>query len=138
MMALSALRAVTLCAIIQSALAEEPAEPLVEESLPPGPMEVPGLGSLDFLWNHYAMNMPLPDLLQEYRLKYGNLFTIKTGPVRQVWVSGPLADTILSRPEAAGRPTLSTSPFGEDFLFLVRQPERAAPIRKEQHVQRAS
>ena len=102
MMALSALRAVTLCAIIQSALAEEPAEPLVEESLPPGPMEVPGLGSLDFLWNHYAMNMPLPDLLQEYRLKYGNLFTIKTGPVRQVWVSGPLADTILSRPEAVG------------------------------------
>ena len=50
-----------------------------------------------------------------------------------MWVSGALADEVLSRPEASGRSQLAEKPFGADFLFLVRDPQRAAEVRREQH-----
>ena len=54
--------------------------------LPPGPRELAGLGSIDLLWRLYAQHQPLPDVLQQYRREYGDIFTVKTGPIRQVWV----------------------------------------------------
>ena len=54
--------------------------------LPPGPRELAGLGSIDLLWRLYAPHQPLPDVLQQYRREYGDFFTVKTGPIRQVRV----------------------------------------------------
>lgn len=51
---------------------------------------------------------------------------------RHVWVSGALADRLLARPEASGRSTMEEMPFGDEFLFLVRDPKRAQTIRSKQ------
>ena len=59
--------------------------------LPPGPRELAGLGSIDLLWRLYAQHQPLPHVLQQYRREYGDIFTVKTGPIRQVWVLHPPA-----------------------------------------------
>lgn len=77
----------------------------------------------------------LPTMLLRYREQYGDLFTIKTGPIRQVWICNEaIADRVYSSRACAGRSQLPNgeAPFGKDFLFLTREPEAAAPVRIEQ------
>lgn len=41
-----------------------------------------------------------------------------------------MADELLARPEAAGRPGRDDHPFAQDeFLFNIVDPEKAIPIR---------
>ncbi|CAJ1390701.1 unnamed protein product [Effrenium voratum] len=56
---------------------------------------------------------------------------LKFGPSRQVWVSPEMLDKVYEKPECAGRPASFKDPFGE-FLFLVRDPKDAEPIREKQ------
>ena len=101
----------------------------------PGPTESPFIGSLDFLRELYLDGVPLPSIIRKYRSSFGDAFTIKTGPVRQVWICDEaLVDEVYSMPEVSGRSQLpeGKAPFGSDFLFLVRDPDRAKPIRREQ------
>ena len=103
-------------------------------ALPPGPSDIPMLGSYSFFFDKYVMKTPTAELLLGYRNKYGPLFSFKTGPIRHVWASGKIADELLARPEAAGRPGRDDHPFAQDeFLFNIIDPERAMPIRKKQH-----
>ena len=105
--------------------------------LPPGPVEMPFLGSTHFFFASYLVRTPLAQLLLDYRESYGPLFSFKTGPVRHVWASEQLADEMLSHPEAQWRPERkdpTVHPFyQDDFLFIVGDPTRATPIRRRQH-----
>lgn len=99
--------------------------------LPPGPWSVPVLGSLAFLWG-LLRGRSIPDLLRSCRAKYGPLFLVKTGPVKQVWISDPeLLARAYSQAGCAGRPVSFKDPFG-NFLFLTREPGEAGPIRNRQ------
>ena len=53
----------------------------------PGPLELPLLGSPEFLLKSSVAGQPLGPILVDYRRQFGPIFTIKTGPVRQVWVA---------------------------------------------------
>ena len=101
----------------------------------PGPLELPGLGAPDFLLRYSLQQQPLGPILVDYRHQFGEVFTIKTGPIRQVWVTDEkLVDEIYSLPECSGRSQLpaAETPFGEKFLFLMRNPEKAQAVRKSQ------
>eukprot|EP00418_Pyrodinium_bahamense_P004213 CAMPEP_0179021106 /NCGR_PEP_ID=MMETSP0796-20121207/5718_1 /TAXON_ID=73915 /ORGANISM="Pyrodinium bahamense, Strain pbaha01" /LENGTH=329 /DNA_ID=CAMNT_0020716925 /DNA_START=121 /DNA_END=1106 /DNA_ORIENTATION=+ len=98
---------------------------------PPGPWALPFLGSPRVLWA-LLMQIPLLDVLKDLRAEYGPLLMFKTGPVCQVWVGDPeVLRRVYELPECSGRPVSFKDPFG-DFLFLVREPESAAPIRERQ------
>ena len=71
-------------------------------ALPPGPSDIPMLGSYSFFFDKYGMKTPTAELLLGYRNKYGPLFSFKTGPIRHVWASGPIADELLARSESSG------------------------------------
>lgn len=152
--------------------------------LPPGPTELPWIGSGSFILDTYLWRTPLTKTLLNYRRTHGPLFTFKvrspptpphypypspthflslqsphpypdlytptpypnlhtrthtdtppmhthpqTGPIRHLWASGAVANAVLQRIEASGRPTVPVPPFGPEFLFLVQEPEQAEPIR---------
>jgi len=101
----------------------------------PGPFELPGLGAPDFLLRYSIQSAPLGPILLDYRQEFGDIFTIKTGPIRQIWVADEeMVDKIYSVPLCSGRSQLpaAETPFGEKFLFLMRDPEKAQAIRKSQ------
>ena len=101
----------------------------------PGPFSLPGLGSPSFLYRYSICNEPLGPLLLTYRREYGDIFSIATGPIRQVWVADDaMADELYSMDACAGRSQLpdGQTPFGKGFLFLTREPADAQPIRREQ------
>eukprot|EP00325_Prymnesiales_sp_UTEX-LB-985_P001523 CAMPEP_0174703368 /NCGR_PEP_ID=MMETSP1094-20130205/7341_1 /TAXON_ID=156173 /ORGANISM="Chrysochromulina brevifilum, Strain UTEX LB 985" /LENGTH=445 /DNA_ID=CAMNT_0015901281 /DNA_START=8 /DNA_END=1345 /DNA_ORIENTATION=- len=101
----------------------------------PGPFELPGLGAPEFIFKYSVCGDPLGPILLDYRKEFGNIFTIKTGPIRQVWVADEaMVDEIYAMPACSGRSQLpaAETPFGEKFLFLKRDPVAAQPIRKEQ------
>ena len=101
----------------------------------PGPFELPGLGAPDFLFRYSMGGEPLGSVLLDYREQFGDIFTIKTGPIRQVWVVGEaMVDEMYSLPACSGRSQLPAgkTPFGDEFLFLKRDPVAAQPIRKKQ------
>ena len=101
----------------------------------PGPLEVPGLGALDFIYRYSVCGNPLGPVLLDYRIQYGQIFTMKTGPIRQVWIADEsMVDEIYSMEDCSGRSQLpaAETPFGEKFLFLKRDPVAAQPIREEQ------
>eukprot|EP00930_Biecheleria_cincta_P066708 TRINITY_DN52963_c0_g1_i1.p1 TRINITY_DN52963_c0_g1~~TRINITY_DN52963_c0_g1_i1.p1 ORF type:complete len:464 (-),score=87.78 TRINITY_DN52963_c0_g1_i1:54-1370(-) len=98
---------------------------------PPGPMALPVLGSLSVIWA-LMCGRPLPQILRDVRKNHGELFMIKTGPVKQVWVgSVDMLRKVYSMPECCGRPVSFEDPFG-NFLFLTKRPEDAAPIKEKQ------
>lgn len=99
--------------------------------MPPGPWALPFLGSAYVIWA-LLRKTPLPDILVKLRAKYGPLFMIKAGPSKQVWVSDPkLLRQIYELPGCSGRPAGFADPFG-NFLFLVKEPGAAAPLREQQ------
>jgi len=111
--------------------------PLLATSLRPpnGPFQVPLLGSVGFLYKLLVQKEPLPVILREYRLKYGDLVQIRTGPINQYWVTAPetaLAAQLLSSKECSGRSQLKEPAFGDEFLFLTRDVDQARIIRKSQ------
>lgn len=88
---------------------------------------MPFLGSGDFLFR-LARRQPLPDVMKAYRLKYGDIFRLKTGPIRQYWITdaeGPLAEKLYNMEACSGRSQLKEPAFGGEFLFLTRDLERA-------------
>jgi hypothetical protein len=99
-----------------------------------GPFQVPFLGSVDFLLR-LLKKQPLPEILREYRCAYGDVIHLKTGPINQYWVTAPespLASQLLHLKSCSGRSQLKEPSFGDDFLFLTRDLERAREIRKKQ------
>lgn len=101
----------------------------------PGPSELPLLGSPDFLSRSLLLQQPLSRLLPHYRAAYGPIFTIKTGPIRQVWISNDkMSEEAYTTLECSGRSQLppGETPFGQNFLFLIRDPQRAQPVRRSQ------
>eukprot|EP00966_Prymnesium_polylepis_P277289 6406977-Prymnesium_polylepis.2 len=101
--------------------------------LPPGPAEIPGLGSASFVWDNLVCGEPLPPILRRYRRQFGDVFTVKTGPIRLVWLcDDALVDEVYAREACSGRSQIKEEPFGKKFLFLVRSPVAAKPIRAEQ------
>ena len=101
----------------------------------PGPIELPGLGAPQFLLDNVILQNPLAPILIDYRCRYGDIFTIKTGPVRQVWVCDEaMVSEMMAMDECSGRSQLpdGNTPFGKNFLFLTRDPLRAKPIRQQQ------
>lgn len=98
---------------------------------PPGPWAVPFLGAPRVLFA-LLTQVPLPELLKDLRAEYGKLFMFRAGPTCQVWVGDfQLLERIYNIPECSGRPVSFEDPFG-NFLFLTREPEKAAPIREQQ------
>lgn len=71
-------------------------------------------------------------VLARLRARYGPIFLMKTGPVKQIWI-GDLETLrrVYDLPECSGRPASFADPFG-NFLFLTKKPEDAEPIRKAQ------
>lgn len=101
----------------------------------PGPLELPGLGAPEFILKYSLLSEPLGPILLSYRQAYGDIFTVKTGPIRQVWVADEkMVDEIYSLAPCSGRSQLpaAETPFGEKFLFLMRDPQRAQSIREQQ------
>ena len=102
----------------------------------PGPFELPGLGAPDFLLRYSMGGEPIGSVLLDYREQFGDIFTIKTGPIRQVWVVGEaMVDEMYSLPACSVGPSqlpAGKTPFGDKFLFLKRDPVAAQPIRKKQ------
>lgn len=99
-----------------------------------GPFQLPFIGSVDFLFR-LLKKQPLPEILRDYRCAYGDVIHIKTGPINQYWVTvpdSPLASQLLQLKSCSGRSQLKEPSFGEDFLFLTRDVERAKDIRKKQ------
>ncbi|CAK9062651.1 Cholesterol side-chain cleavage enzyme [Durusdinium trenchii] len=100
------------------------------EMPPPGPMSVPILGSVSVLWA-LIRGKSLLQVLSDQRKKFGSLFLLKFGPSKQVWVSPEMLPQVYELPQCAGRPATFKDPFG-DFLFLVRDPKDAKPLREKQ------
>jgi len=97
----------------------------------PGPWALPFLGAPRVLWALLTQR-PLPELLAELRAEYGPLFALRAGPTCQVWVGDvAVLRRVYELPECSGRPVSFEDPFG-NFLFLTREPEKAAPIRERQ------
>ena len=104
------------------------------QRLPPGPLELPGVGSLGFLFKAGVTRKPIAQLMLQYRHEYGPLYTFVTGPMRHVWASGAIADELLATYASSGRPGRVDHPLAnDDFLFNIIDPLEAAPIRKTQH-----
>jgi hypothetical protein len=56
------------------------------------------------------------------------MFEVKSGPIVQYWVTdaeGDLAAELLNTFDCAGRSQLKEPAFGNDFLFLTREVDRA-------------
>ena len=104
------------------------------QRLPPGPLELPGVGSLGFIFKAGVTRKPIAQLMLQYRHEYGPLYTFVTGPMRHVWASGAIADELLATYASSGRPGRADHPLAnDDFLFNIIDPLEAAPIRKIQH-----
>lgn len=99
-------------------------------TLPPGPTAVPFLGALSVIWA-LIRGKSLLQVLSEQRRKHGPIFLLKLGPSKQVWVSPEKLSKVYELPQCAGRPASFKDPFG-DFLFLVRDPKDAQPLREKQ------
>jgi len=96
---------------------------------PPGPALLPFLGSVSVLWA-LIRKVPLAKVLSKLRARYGPIFMLKFGPMRQVWIGDlKLLQNIYDREDCSGRPAPWKDPFGGNFLFLVREPARAAELR---------
>lgn len=90
------------------------------------------MGSLPVLWALVARRRSLPDILCDMRRKHGPIFMLKLGPLRQVWVgSQEWLNKVYEAEGCAGRPASFKDPFG-NFLFLVKDPKDAQPIREKQ------
>eukprot|EP00434_Breviolum_minutum_P018200 symbB.v1.2.016056.t1/scaffold1125.1/size136522/4 len=98
--------------------------------LPPGPLVVPVLGAISVIWS-LLRGKSLLQILTEQRKKHGSIFYMKLGPSKQVWVSPEKLKDVYDLPGCCGRPASFRDPFG-DFLFLVRTPEDAKPLREKQ------
>lgn len=60
--------------------------------------------------------------------RFGELIQLKTGPIRQYWVTnveGDLASELLNTLECSGRSQLKEPAFGDEFLFLTRSVPKA-------------
>jgi hypothetical protein len=56
------------------------------------------------------------------------MFEVKTGPITQYWITdaeGELATELLNTLDCSGRSQLKEPAFGNDFLFLTREVDRA-------------
>mmetsp|Transcript_177 Transcript_177/g.536 ORF Transcript_177/g.536 Transcript_177/m.536 type:complete len:466 (-) Transcript_177:56-1453(-) len=107
------------------------AAPKTDLVSPPGPWALPLLGSMSLIWS-LMRGQSLPQVLGRYRAKYGPIFMLKAGPLRQVWIDDPeLFRRIYERPECAGRLTPNGDPYGGS-LFHTRDLARAAEIRQQQ------
>ena len=65
--------------------------------------------------------------------RYGDLFQLKVGPNRQYWftdASGELVTSILNMEEFSGRAQPKSQDFGKEFVFFVRDLERAKVSQK--------
>ncbi|GMI42429.1 hypothetical protein TrCOL_g11608 [Triparma columacea] len=98
---------------------------------PPGPASLPLIGSTSLI--AATINNKVVEELVALRREHGPIFLAKTGPVTQVWVDdAEIANDLFSMESAAGRSQLKKPVFGGDFLFLVRDVERAKKIRSNQ------
>ncbi|GMH58843.1 hypothetical protein TrRE_jg12723 [Triparma retinervis] len=80
-----------------------------------------------------TVNNAVVEELVATRRQLGPVFMAKTGPINQLWIDDDhLASKIYAMEEASGRSQLSKPVFGGDFLFLVRDVNRARDIRSRQ------
>ncbi|GMH87529.1 hypothetical protein TrST_g13300 [Triparma strigata] len=97
----------------------------------PGPDSLPLIGSTSLI--EATINNKVVEELVSLRREHGPIFLAKTGPVTQVWVDdAEIANELFSMESTAGRSQLKKPVFGGDFLFLVRDVERARKIRSNQ------
>ena len=90
---------------------------------PNGPMQVPFIGSIGFIWDLFRKRA-LVDILKKYRKHYGDLVELRTGPIRQYWITDTncnLAIELLNDKKCCGRSQLKEPAFGDEFLFLTRE-----------------
>ena len=74
----------------------------------------------------FRCHLQIIHLLCRYR--YGDIFQIKTGPIRQYWIGdaeGRVAEELMNMKECSGRTQLKVPAFSDEFLFLTRDLERA-------------
>jgi len=97
----------------------------------PGPASLPLIGSTSLIGA--TINNKVVEELVSLRREHGPIFLAKTGPVTQVWVDdAEMVNELFSMESATGRSQLKKPVFGGDFLFLVRDVERARKIRSNQ------
>tara|TARA_B100000513_G_scaffold88852_1_gene37261 strand:+ start:181 stop:414 length:234 start_codon:yes stop_codon:yes gene_type:complete len=65
-------------------------------------LELPGVGSLGFIFKAGVTRKPIAQLMLQYRHEYGPLYTFVTGPMRHVWASGAIADELLATYASSG------------------------------------
>eukprot|EP00520_Triparma_pacifica_P001735 CAMPEP_0118632704 /NCGR_PEP_ID=MMETSP0785-20121206/591_1 /TAXON_ID=91992 /ORGANISM="Bolidomonas pacifica, Strain CCMP 1866" /LENGTH=312 /DNA_ID=CAMNT_0006523501 /DNA_START=75 /DNA_END=1010 /DNA_ORIENTATION=+ len=95
------------------------------------PQSYPLIGSTNLIISTVS-NTVTPSLVA-MRRELGDVFIVKTGPIRQVWIDDEdVAARLYTMESASGRSTLSKPVFGGDFLFLVRDVDRARSIRSSQ------
>ena len=96
-----------------------------------GPVSFPFLGSLKFL-KAGIIGGVASALIDENEL-HGPIFQIKTGPINQIWCSDmEMVTKIFKMENCCGRSSLKEPVFGGDFLFLVRDADRAKDIKNHQ------
>ena len=97
----------------------------------PGPFNIPFIGSPPLILAQLTGNV-VKELLHESE-KFGPVFGVKTGPITQIWVSDiNTAMRLYQKEECSGRSQLKEPVFGDEFLFLMRNPREAAIIRSRQ------
>ena len=97
----------------------------------PSPTLIPKIGSLNFIYASIT-NQVVPFLLKTEN-ELGNMFFVTTGPISQIWCSdiNKISD-LYKKYECSGRSQLKDSVFGDDFLFLKRDPYEAKAIKVKQ------
>lgn len=74
--------------------------------------------------------------MNEFGDRFGEIFELKGGPIRQYWIrdaEGSLAFALMSEQRAcAGRSQLKEPAFGDEFLFLTRDLQRAKVRRLDE------
>jgi len=100
---------------------------LIQCLKPNGPFQIPLIGSVNFAWRIFK-KLPLSETLKVYRKRFGDLFELKTGPVKQYWITDPngsITWNVLNEKNCSGRSELMETAFGDEFLFLTRNADKA-------------